>query len=322
MRGLVGSHQIAVIGAGMAGLTAARDLQAAGLDVVIFEKSRGVGGRMSTRRMDALAFDHGAQYMTVRGAYFAELLKSSALADAVAPWGPKDAGRFVGTPSMNALPRALAAGLTVQTERTVKALERVGDGWRLDCAEGRDERLFDAVLLTAPAAQTLALLPADSELRGPVEHVRYAPCWTVMLSFDTASSAAIPDSQRPLSGPIAWAARNSRKPGRDSSPENWVIHATAEWTRAHLQDPAPQVIADLLAAFREITGHIAEPTIRVGHRWLYALVEQSAGVDHLWSPAMRVGAAGDWCIGPRVEAAVESGHALALSVIKTLLPKG
>ena len=51
---------IAIIGAGITGLTAADQLVKSGRDVQVFDKGRGSGGRIATRRTENGIFDHGA----------------------------------------------------------------------------------------------------------------------------------------------------------------------------------------------------------------------------------------------------------------------
>ncbi|NCY26067.1 MAG: FAD-dependent oxidoreductase, partial [Alphaproteobacteria bacterium] len=121
---------IAIIGAGMAGISCARALREAGRQVVLFDKGRAVGGRMATKRMAlgeaTIRIDHGAQYITARDGGFASLLQGQA----VAPW--PEAGRFVPLPVMSALPRALAQGLDIQLGRHVSALRRQGGQWVIE----------------------------------------------------------------------------------------------------------------------------------------------------------------------------------------------
>ena len=112
-------RSIAIIGAGMAGLAAARLLQQAGARVALIEKSRGVGGRMATRRVGALQFDHGAQYFTARGQAFKAAVEDLARDGAAAPWFD-DA--HVGAPGMSGAARALAQGLEILTGRQASAL--------------------------------------------------------------------------------------------------------------------------------------------------------------------------------------------------------
>ncbi|MGH8355151.1 MAG: FAD-dependent oxidoreductase, partial [Pseudomonas sp.] len=66
---------IAIIGTGIAGLSAAQALHAAGHAVQLFDKSRGSGGRMASKRSDAGALDLGAQYFTARDRRFVEAVQ-------------------------------------------------------------------------------------------------------------------------------------------------------------------------------------------------------------------------------------------------------
>ena len=121
-----GGKSIAVVGGGVAGLTVARRLSESGAFPTVFEKARGPGGRMSTRRRDGGQFDHGAQYFTVRSAEFEREVQDWVDAGVVAAWSG-DVGewkpdsltvspprtRWVGQPRMSALTRHLSSGLTV-----------------------------------------------------------------------------------------------------------------------------------------------------------------------------------------------------------------
>lgn len=302
----------AIIGAGMAGLACAGRLAAAGHAVVLFDKSRGVGGRMATRRVESLSFDHGAQFFTIRGAAFRALIEGPA-SGACAPWGAAD--RFVGVPGMTALPRAMAEGLDVRTGRTVSKMEKSMTGWRLDTVEGVSEDGFDRVVLAIPAAQAVSLLAASGlELPG-IERADYAPCIALLLAFERPVPGIGTEMKRD-DGPIAWIARNATKPGRDAARETVVVHASADWSRAHIELDPEASLPLLLAAFREATGFQDAPTYSVVHRWSYALVEKPAGAPAFFDSALGVGACGDWCIGGRVEAAFNSGRALADMILK------
>lgn len=292
---------IAVIGAGLAGLTCARALAGSGRAVRLFDKGRAPGGRLATRRLDVggttLRIDHGAQYLRPRDAGFAALLA----AHGAAPWPDED--RFVPVPAMSALPRALAGGLEISLGHTVTALRRADDAWWLD-AEGP----FEAVVLTAPAPQSAALLaPVAPELAAFLARVVYAPCWTWLAAFD--APLPLPDALRPDAGPVGWAARNNSKPGRDAM-EAWVVQASPDWSRAHLED-APDAIA---AALREAIGAPA-PRAQAAHRWRYSLVETALDRDCLWDAGRGIGLAGDFCIAGRAEAAFLSGRALAEAML-------
>jgi len=306
--------KIAIVGAGIAGLAAAHRLKEAGIDCTVIEKSRGPGGRMATRRVDGLQFDHGAQYFTARGTRFQSRVTEWQSQGAVAQWMP---GRWVGTPRMTAPARSLAEGLPVIKGCRITGLEGESGRWSLT-ADPRSDALaqrasFDAVIVAIPAPQAIPLV-ASAGVRFPeLERVRYAPCVTLMLAFERSTDVR-DRALAPANGPVAWIARNGTKPGRTGSLETLVAHATPEWSRRHIDADPDTTAKALLEALRPHIGD-TRPVFQSVHRWLYARVEQPAGVPFLWDPLRKVGACGDWAGGPRVEAAFDSGDALATAVI-------
>ena len=308
---------IAIVGAGMAGLAAARTLADAGRRVVVLDKSRGLGGRMATRRVDDLQFDHGAQYFTARGPEFRQLVAQWQAAGHVGLWSED---KFVGTPSMTAPARTLAEGLTVAGGRQVTSLSRANGIWRIRCAEGtaagESHGGFSAVILAMPAPQAMPLV-ATAGLDMPEQRkVRYAPCWALMLAFDAPSAVAF-QQLRPDDDAIAWIARDRSKPGRGGTLETFVVHAAAQWSRETLQLSPEDARAALLDRFRDITGLAGQPVYAAARRWRFALVEETAGVACLWNAEAGFGVCGDWCLGPRVEAAFDSGSAMARAVLQS-----
>jgi renalase len=320
---------IAVIGAGMAGIACARGLRAAGHAVQLFDKGRAPGGRVATRRATladgtTLQFDHGAQYASARDPAFAEALRAAG----AAPW--PDPTRFVGTPGMSALARALAAGLEIATLRHVAAITGGPGAWMLrhhDAmavrpgrplpadAAARLDGPFAAVAVTIPAPQALPLVAdLSAGLGKSVDGIGIAPCWTVMAAFP--ARLALPDWLRPGDGgELGWAAREGAKPGRAQGPERWVIQGGPAWSRARLEALPEQVIPALLAALaNRAAAPLPEPVHTAAHRWRYALVERALGVPCLWDATARIGFASDGCLGGRVEAAWESGLALAAAM--------
>jgi renalase len=173
---------------------------------------------------------------------------------------------------------------------------------------------FHALLLALPSPQAGPLLAAlGHRFAADADRATISPCWAVMLGF--AHSVEAPTVQRPTDGPLAWVARDSARPGRPAAPETWMLHASPTWSEANLERPAADVAADLLAAFRSLTGATAEPLHLSAHRWRYAQVSSPLGEPCLWDADARLGVCGDWCLGPRVEAAYLSGRALATALL-------
>ena len=311
---------IAIIGAGIAGLTAARTLQGAGHAVRVVEKSRGLGGRIATRRGPHGAFDHGAQYASVRDADFAAYCAEAAGADACADWrfGDDDARRVVGLPGMSGLVKPLAEGIDVERERRVTRIVRDGEAFHLEMEGGAMLGPFSHVISAVPAPQAVPLLAEHGAPFDALKGVDIAPCWTLMLAF--AAAPALPPVKRfDGTGTLGWIARDSAKPGRDDGSERWVVHAAPDWSRAHLEDAADAVRGALLTALGDEAGAaLPEVTHAATHRWRYAQVMEPLGQPFLLAPDGRLGACGDACLGGRVEAAYLSGLRLGRTMAERL----
>jgi hypothetical protein len=341
------AQHIAIIGAGMAGIACARTLAQAGHRVTVFEKSRGVGGRMATRQTSFGSFDHGAQYFTVRDARFAKALDT--VPGLCRPWSantvrvldplgrvaaaglPGRESHWVPVPGMNALVKRWAEPLQGQIELQTRVTRIERDAthahqWQLRTSgEDDSQRVFggfDAVLLALPSAQTAGLLQSTTLAKSLVQQisqVQVAPCWTLMLAFPQAMQPGMYalgpqwNAARSSHHRIAWLTRESSKPGRELV-ERWTVQASAAWSQEHLNDDEDRVQAKLLKAFSEITGIRAQPSFATVHRWHYAQTIQALGTSHAWDTKARIGVCGDWCLGHRVEDAFISGLELALQV--------
>ena len=330
---------VAIIGAGLAGLMCARTLTDHGFPVTVFEKSRGTGGRMSTRRVTLgndsaeLRFDHGAQYFTVRDPRFLRYVGSWLEDGVVAKWngqvvevragkvtGEKQTKpRYVAIPGMNAIAKHLALDLNVRCNTKIAPLTRQDNDWHLQSEEGEKLGEFDIVVSTAPLAQTRRLLEACPQV---VEHMpanTMRGCWALMLAFPQSldldfDAAFVHDS------PISWIACNSAKPERKASPETWVIHASSDWSQKHMEFESDVVQHKLTRAFWAAIGREAQPDCQyaTAHRWRYAIADNEPMIGSYFDPDLRAGFCGDWCTYPRIEGAFLSGLSAAGRVMGSL----
>lgn len=315
--------RIAIIGAGMAGITCALELQALGCRPVVLEKSRGIGGRLATRRtVEGDCFDHGAQYITARQPDFQQLLQALQKQHSVAEWSPVDSARstlppqpwMVGTPGMSALLKPLAATLELHTESRITGLRRSAAGWQLHSDTQATSEPFDAVVCTAPAVQCHALLTDFPAMQAALSQVNMAPCWAVMLRYAEPLPVSF-DARRYQDAAIGWLARQSSRPGHAGLPHAWVLHASAAWSQQHLEDSAEQVLATLQRELAYLLGTTL-PNIgfAAAHRWRHALTTAPLGQPFLAHADGSLYAAGDWCLGARVESAYASGKAVAAAL--------
>ncbi|MCE2881996.1 MAG: FAD-dependent oxidoreductase [Planctomycetaceae bacterium] len=335
--------RVAVIGAGIAGLACARTLRDHLVETVVFEKSRGAGGRMSTRRGDHGAFDHGAQYFTARDPRFASVVSSWCDEGVVARWHarfanvsaagavPVDAPpRFVGVPSMSAVCAHLARGGECVANTRVSRVEREGVRWRLHGVDAdgveRDLGSFDAVLSTAPAPQTAALLSrAAPKLAQYASRCGMRATWALMLAF--RDDVALPFDHAEISAgapqvgdELAWVSRTSSKPGRaHDGMARWTVLARSEWSEERLERTPEEIAPRMVDAFGRLAAllgvRIAAPVHAQAHRWRFALASGEGGPSSAFDASAGIGMAGDWMRGTRVEDAYLSGISLAGRVL-------
>jgi predicted NAD/FAD-dependent oxidoreductase len=326
-------QKVAIIGAGISGLVCARTLADCGICVTVFEKARGVGGRMATRRTETnFHFDHGAQYFTVRDPCFKRYVESWSQDRIVAPWlgrivvledgsikeEKQGTNRYVAVPSMNAICRHLATGLDVRCQSHVTPPKRSEHQWELTNSEGNELGKFNAVVVSAPAGQTADLLNGVPHLANQVRQVKMSGCWAVMIALAQAADVSF-DAAFVHNSSLSWISRNSSKPGRNNHPETWVLHASAEWSEANREALREEVAAHLVTQFWKAIGIPAQAvSFSIAHQWRFALPLSPLEDDCLFVGKLQIAACGDWCAGPRVEGAFLSGMAAAERLLASL----
>ncbi|MEQ8662430.1 MAG: NAD(P)-binding protein [Gammaproteobacteria bacterium] len=324
--------RVAVIGGGIAGLSAAQVLLDAGLAVQVIDRGDRPGGRCSTRRDGAHAFDHGAQYFTVRDARFAAALAHPWRAGLVARWPGTVVAlahgqsrplapvtRYVGVSGMGALADGFAAGLPIAAGVTVAAaLPGPGD-WQLVGTTGAELGSYAAVVLAMPPEQAMRVMSRRGPLRRRLGEQCSAPCWALLLSFDARLPLAF-DGAFVDDPVLGWIARDSTKPGRPDG-ERWVVHATPAWSATRLHLDAQRVAGELLAAFWHVTAlSPLTPGYRRAHRWALARPDAAASGE-FYDDALALAVCGDWCRGGRIEGAWLSGSAAGAHLAARLAPQ-
>ena len=323
------TSRVAVIGAGLAGLSCARVLRRAGHYVEVFEADRIIGGRMATMRIGVVPYDHGAQYLTSRSSRFRDFVDELVATGYAAPWTPKvrtggdgqttsAANWTVGVPGMSAIVRPLAEGVRIQTNRVVHTLAPGDKGWQIWFEDQSYVGPFAAVAVCVPAPQARLMLGPLSDMADHLTRARMSPCWALMVRLD---ERLLPeqDAFSEMSDVVRWIARNNTKPSRNTSGETIVVHASPSWSR-EIEDVEPEAVAEEL--WNEVSHLFGLPPVRPSqmsaYLWKHGLVEQSLGESYVYSSLDRVGCAGDWCLGRLAEHAFESGFSLGKAMVDSL----
>jgi len=310
------SMRIAIIGAGISGLTLAQNLKGYA-EIVVFEKARGVSGRMSTRYAEPFYFDHGAHTFTARSKAFQDFLKPHMESGLISEWkgkvinfelGKKVTKRLwfephlVASPNMNSLCKKLAENLDVKLNTEVAPLPaRQADGWHLTDKDGVPLGTYDMVISTAPPTQTIRLFEAHLPEDTPLHHARMQGCYSLMIGFNRPwqhqwIAAKVRDN------PIKWVSINSTKPGRSKDVTCIVAHSRNNWADAHMDDDMAEAQKFLLEQFQQVSGIDCTHADYIStHRWKYAIVEETEKSGSYFDRDKNLASVSDWSSTSRIE---------------------
>jgi renalase len=333
--------EIAIIGAGMAGIACANELQRAGKSVAILEKSRGVGGRMATRRLFETIADHGTCYLSPKDPRFQAVFDRLISAGIVKSWtntvhsldlegklspDPDLSPRYIAPAGMSSIAKFLSSGLDIRLSQKVIRLESTVDGWQI-AIEGEPPTAIFAktVISTIPAPQAVDILTSIEHTLPPdvVEQLRsieFYPSIAVMAGYTPFQLAdwyahypAVCAVSCPEDPKLGWLGVDSSKRPPDAPPV-FVLQSTAKFAEHHATPDYAQLATTALLnhAGERFCPWIAHPQWRQTQVWRYAFAKNPLTVPYLQieQPAPLI-LTGDWCGGRKVESAMLAGLAVA-----------
>lgn len=306
------SSQVAIIGAGMTGITAARSLNNAGYTVQLFEKSRGSGGRLASKRSAMGRVNLGAQAFHADQAEFLAELDHWQHAG----WLKQTQQQWTGIPYMSALTRNLLGELNTLFSCEIRQLSHTQQGWLLLDQHGQQHGPFAQLIVAIPAPQASTLLSnCAPDLAACAASVVMQPTWMVALGFKeplTASQPLSPMQQRIIAEvrPSAIAAEQPM--------QTWLLRASVAWSIEHLEDEPAQVIHRLSNCFAELFDTAPpEADNAFAHRWRYALGALEQPLNTLTDLSRGLVVAGDWCGQGDLQSAWCSGQHAAQQLINS-----
>lgn len=345
---------VVVVGAGIAGLSCGQALRHAGHQVIWLEKSRGVGGRMATRRLGQGAWaDHGLRHWPLAEPSLQPLTQELIAAGHLLPWSAQGfvwTGTLVAQPGVvycaeggvNAIAKYLATEANIQRQQRVIALEQAQTGWQLTTVDAKQDIhpiRADAVVLAIPAPQARALLkPLDTDTATALTSVDYAPCLSLMATYKALPHGPNLDPQQgwhiTADHPtIAWISLDSSKRQHCSGPQTIVIQSQTDFAAQYLQqlDSAQphehdrlrhSTITKLFTAAAKIVPGLENAQTQQLQRWRYSTVNTPYTGPFFATPWPTLIGCGDWCAPSttvsNLAAAYTSGRAAAHHILTTV----
>jgi predicted NAD/FAD-dependent oxidoreductase len=329
--------EIAVVGAGVAGLGAAYALRDAEAEVTVFERRDSVGGRAATRRRKGCVYDVGANYLKDEDSRVADLISEELDEGLVEADGPvwtfdgdgeisegrdDDARKWTYREGLAALGDRLAeaSAATVRTGSEVVGITRDAEADECQLTVRGGETTADAVILTPPAPVTAYLLDRSewddqlcADLRDAATAVPYRTLLSVALHYpyraDPPYYALVNDDEE---HDLGWVAREECKPGHVPDGESLlVVQPSPAWSREHYDDPDDEIAVAAADRTAELLGDPDRYQFDWADvaRWRDALPDAGADREVLARGADRdLFFAGDWVVGEgRVHAALRNG---------------
>ncbi|PPR77688.1 MAG: hypothetical protein CFH01_01407 [Alphaproteobacteria bacterium MarineAlpha2_Bin1] len=325
--------KIAIIGSGLSGLTLATNLINYA-EVIIFEKSRGVGGRLATRRINDFNFDHGAQFFTVKTKEFRNLVTLLEEKNVVQRWDARFAEydmskvthshqwnseypHYVGVPNMNSIGKYLSKNLNIRLNTKINKITSDKNSLEVFDDEGNSQGNFDWVLFAIPPKQIIETIPRNFKYYDKIKNLDMLGCYSLLLGFDNKIELPF-DAALVTRAKISWISINSTKPLR---PKNFtmVINSTNKWADENMNMPDDKVKKFLLNETSKILNkNLSNLKVIDLQRWRYANISRQKLAKPLIDKENRIGVCGDWCIQGRVEFAFISSKKVVEEILDYL----
>ena len=322
--------KIAIIGAGLAGISLASLIKDK-FNIKIFEKSRGVGGRMSTRKSFPFTFDHGAQFFKIETKEFLEFASEMLHKNIIKPWNFKYAHYdgndlkkitilknkdkyFVGVPHMDSIVKYLSNDLDILLNTKVEKILKKNHKWQLIDQNKKIHAEYDWIVLSLPAEQSFNFISKDTNFYSSIKKIKMKGCFSLMIGFEKPIILNF-DAAFIENKDISWIAVNSSKPARKGK-YSIIVNSSYEFAKKNINTPKIKVLSHLYEETRKfINQNLANPTLKNLHQWMYVEAEKAPIKDFFIDTNKNIGVCGDWFLNSRVENAFTSALKLSKQII-------
>lgn len=297
---------IAIVGAGITGLTLATDLveKDPTTSIKVFEKSKGCGGRMATRRIDDCKFDHGIPFVkkSLESERWIKLWRKRGV---IQKFPGAKGETYCGLSGITQLAKTLAQQLSVTYECAVVSLTYSAPAWTINTLSG-DKINAQKVILTSPLPQSLMIL-RDSNIQfdAGLKEINYSKALVILLTTKQNFTPGLEFEEYSGDGLLSNCSQHAK--GYSPSP-TWTLTMSPQWSQIHFDMPENQIIKNAMALIGERWPHLQLQTAFL-KKWKYCEPMQT------WSklfecPAPNLFLAGDAFGGPNIIGALRSSRAL------------
>lgn len=321
--------KIAIIGAGLTSLTIANQLKDFA-NITIFEKSRGVGGRIATRYAEKFEFDHGIPFFEGQDSESIKLLENLKINNVIQEWQIRYASSninnkicnvndnskcYVGIPKMNSIGKYLLKNINILTETKIT---KISNSSVLD-EQGNEYKGFDFIITATPPAQAVQILPEYCSYLQQIQKFEMFATFSVMIGFENnvmqSQNWDVAYFQNSL---LKMLVANHNKPLRNTKP-SFIALTNYEWTENNLEADKSKIGNIVTSELEDIFIQKLNPQFLQVHRWLYSQSKPHDSQDLFFIDKNLI-SCGDWCIDGNIKSAFKSGLAVS-DYIKSILPK-
>ncbi len=310
--------KIGVIGAGMAGLIAARSLQQSGYSVEIFEEKPQAGGRLFFHELNDHFIAAGVPFFTANHISFRrEIAAWEALGHATL-WNPDvmienlQNGISFNRPPHIMQPELLdylTKDIAIAYNTAISTIEATTGGQRLYDTQGQNLGFFDHIIVATPPQVTIKLLK-----NFPITLMPYMK-WSAVLKFSEIiylqKDIIYPDNKF-----LEMAVRLTNMPGyrlNETGNDYWVLYSNSLYAhQQHLKEDTPNdyVLKGLFNCFRQaVNTKLPAPALLKLYAWPQYYPVDPLNKLYIEHPSALI--IGDWVLGRRIEDALRSGYAAA-----------
>lgn len=321
--------KLAIIGAGLSGISLACLIKKK-IKVEIFEKARGVGGRMSTRKTLPFIFDHGAQYFKINSTDFMHFVSDLLDKSIIKPWSFRHAffngnsleklkiisnkdKYFVGVPNMDSIVKYLSRNLNINLNTKINKLIKKNDKWLIYDENNKAYGNYNWVVLTFPAEQASTFISNKISFYNSINKIKMKGCFSLMVGMKKPLDLGF-DAAYIKNNDISWIALNNSKPNRNSNC-SLIINSSFKYAEMNVETSKKDVLNHMLNLTEKITErNLSNHILTTLHQWKYVEAKNNPQRDYFIDPNQKIAVCGDWFINSRVEDAFTSANELSKEI--------